>query len=242
MGGSGTPPPPAAPLLCCGPAGLRRRRGGGGPPSLREQGGGTCGAGRCGGAGTRAAEPRRPLGGASQAGARGKGRASQLTGRARPDGRQPRAPREGEELRAGWEAQGCRTPSRPARGSCTADGTSPLHVCFWARGGESGEPGRQPAASRVTVLKAAGWAGGGARGGSPARPSAHLEGPAGRPPRPGARARSPRCPAPASLPRPLPPRPRASVAPAAGGPAVLLGAEHPGKKIRRLFSFRPLFH
>lgn len=60
--------------------------------------------------------------------------------RPRPDGRQPRAPRAGEELGAGWEAQGCRAPSGSARGSSTADGTPPRPGSVSGRGaGGAGE-------------------------------------------------------------------------------------------------------
>ena len=162
------------------------------------------GQGRSGRAGIRAAEPRRPLGGASQAGARGEGRASELTGRG------PTGANHGHRVRArNWEQGGRRRgvgrpPGQPG-GRAPRMGLPPDPGLFLGAG--RGERGRQPAASGVTVLEAAGWAGGGARGGAggAGRISCPALGPPGGPGWPAAPAGGPTLAPRARVPPPPPP-------------------------------------
>ena len=138
-GAAGRPSASRAPFVAV-PAGLRRLGAGVEDPGLSGSRGAAL-------AGAGAQRPSgNPRGRASPASRRSVPGRSSWRGaclrvnRPRPDGRQPRAPRAGEELGAGWEAQGCRAPSGSARGSSTADGTPPRPGSVSGRGaGGAGE-------------------------------------------------------------------------------------------------------
>lgn len=111
----------------------RRVAGCGGPGPFREQGDGTCGdRGQ-----RRSGNPRGRASPASQRSVPGrrawKG-AHLPVNRPRPDGRQPRAQRAGEELGSGGRRRGVGSPPGQPGGPAPRMGT-PTPICFWARGG-----------------------------------------------------------------------------------------------------------